>query len=108
MNMLMQAGQTALMYAAISGDKEIIDLLLEHDAAVMEQDNVSFISKSVIGLLQIAVVHVLASGFVSQCVCVLCVYCASLCCNWVLLDVALCVSMDRLFLYSYINCMMNT
>ena len=43
MAMLMQFERTALMYAAVIGDDEIFDLLIEHSADVMMKDCVSFI-----------------------------------------------------------------
>ena len=45
MVMLMQYGRTALMIAATTGDEEIFDLLLEHEADVMQRDYVSFVSE---------------------------------------------------------------
>ena len=41
--MLMQAKQTALMFAVEICDEEIFDLLMEHGADVMMKDCVSFI-----------------------------------------------------------------
>ena len=43
MAMLMQAKQTALMFAVWIGDEEIFDLLIEHGADVMMKNCVSFI-----------------------------------------------------------------